>query len=229
MSCLMVTRGNPGLVAQSLACFRAQTWRHKELVIVCDDVSAELRQLLEREPSVRLIEISEKLPLGDLRNLSVARSRGTYVCQWDDDDLYDPRRIATQVGVMTASGVMAVFLSRWLIWWPARDTLALSPQRVWEGSMLAHRSVIPVYPSLRRKEDTYVVKWITSHHATALLDCPQMYCYRITGENTWDEAHFDFLISRSARVFEDEEKRRMMQLPCFRIEPTQAVSTTAPA
>lgn len=217
VSCLMVTRGNPEFVASALACFRAQTWVNKELVVVCDDVSDELRELLNDDDRIRLVDVSHKVTLGDLRNLAVANSTGTYVCQWDDDDLYDPRRIAVQMGVLTSAGVMSVFMNRWLIWWPGRDTLALSNKRVWEGSMLAHRSVLPIYPSMPRKEDSYVAHWVTAYHATALLDWPQMYCYRVTGQNTWDEAHFDRMMSQASKIFEGEEKQAVLQLPCFRI------------
>lgn len=211
----MVTRGNPALVASSLACYRAQTWQNKELVVVCDRVTAELRDLLKNEKDVRLVEVTQTLSLGDLRNLSVAASTGTYVCQWDDDDLYDPRRIAAQMGVLTAAGAMAVFLKRWLIWWPARDTLVVSGKRVWEGSMLAHRSVVPIYPSIARSEDTWVAKWVTGYHTTALVDCPQLYCYRVTGENTWNEAHFEKLVAAATRTLSDDEKRSALRLPCF--------------
>lgn len=217
VSCLMVTRGNPVLVSQALACFRAQTWQHKELVVVCERVTKELRELLKYDKQVRLIEVTQKLSLGDLRNLSVARSEGTYICQWDDDDLYDPTRIEVQMNVLMATCVQSTFLSRWLIWWPARDRLVLSSSRVWEGSMLAHRSVIPVYPSLPRREDSYVARWVTAHHPTALIDLPQLYCYRVTGENTWDEGHFERMFSRATKVFKDEEKRAMMKLPCFNV------------
>lgn len=217
VSCLMVTRGNPGMVATALACFRAQTWSNKELVVVCEDVRPALRELLKDDDRIRLIEVSHKVSLGDLRNLAVAHSSGTYVCQWDDDDLYDPRRIAVQMGILTSAGVMSVFMNRWLIWWAARDTLALSNKRVWEGSMLAHRSVLPIYPALARKEDSYVTHWVTAHHPTALMDWPQMYCYRITGQNTWDEAHFERMLSQASKVFEGEEKAAVLRLPCFTV------------
>ena len=36
------------------------------------------------------------LTLGELRNFSVQLARYPLVCQWDDDDLYHPRRLETQ-------------------------------------------------------------------------------------------------------------------------------------
>lgn len=215
VSCLMVTRGNPLMVSSALACFRAQTWQNRELIVVCENITAELRDLLKDEARATLIAVTQKMTLGDLRNLSVAHSRGTYVCQWDDDDLYDPQRIAVQMDVLNGAGVMSVFLSRWLIWWPAREILALSANRVWEGSMLAHRSVLPIYPSLPRREDSVVTRWITSHHATTLIDWPQMYCYRVTGQNTWDETHFEDMLSRATKIFGADEQQTLLRLPCF--------------
>jgi glycosyltransferase involved in cell wall biosynthesis len=216
VSCLMVTRGRMPWVRAATASFAAQTWPHRELVIVCDAVTDALRALVAATPQVRLEEAPAGLTLGELRNLSLARAHGDFVCQWDDDDLYDPGRIALSMKVLTESGVDAVFLDRWLTWWPARDRLFVSSSRLWEGSVLARRSCMPAYPSQARAEDSVVTQWIARHHAIAVMvDCPWMYCYRVTGENTWDAAHFERHFAEASRVFEGAEAEQIRRLPCF--------------
>ena len=214
VSALMVTRGNVEMVRSSLACFRAQTWPNKELVVVCAAVTAPLRELLNRS-NEKLIEVPGLLTLGNLRNIAISMASGDYICTWDDDDLYDPSRLTVSMQVILQSGVAAVFLNQLLIWWPERDLLALSGSRTWENSMVAKRAAVPVYPSMAKSEDFVAVDYLCRHHSFAMLDAPTMYCYRITGENTWDEAHFEGLLSHSPKCFEGTEKVDLLNSTLF--------------
>jgi glycosyltransferase involved in cell wall biosynthesis len=212
----MVTRGRLDLVRESVAGFMAQSWPSRELVVVCDDVSEGLRELLApMGEQARLVEAPRGLSLGDLRNLAIARASGAYVCQWDDDDLYDPDRIGVCMQVLQDAGVDAVFLSRWLFWWPDRQVLAQLETRIWEGSILARRSVMPVYPSLPRAEDTSAIYFLLKHRRVALVDAPHLYCYRVTGHNTWDAKHFEDMLSRASRIFRPDEHAAVLRQPCF--------------
>lgn len=216
VSCLMVTRGNMNLIRASYDSFSSQSWKHKELIIVCDNVTEELRNLAASNPhEVRLVEAPPGNLLGDLRNLSVARCRGDFICQWDDDDLYDPNRIAISMRILSQASVDAVFLNSWLMWWEARRLLAVSPVSAWDGSMLARRSVVPIYPSLAKGEDNFVTNWICRNHPVALIEYPQLYLYRVTGENTWDEQHFERLFRSASRIFSTAELDEAFKLPCF--------------
>ena len=217
VSCLMVTRGDMNLIRQSYSSFKSQTWQNRELVIVCAHVSDELRSLAaDDEREVRLVEIDDgSFTLGDQRNLSVARSQGDFICQWDDDDLYDPDRISISMKVLIESSVEAVFLSRWLLWWESMGKLSISSSRVWEGSMLARRSVIPIYASIKKGEDTLVTKLISRQFPISLIDYPQLYCYRVTGYNTFSDNHFEELFAHSSKVFKEEEFAAVFSLPCF--------------
>jgi len=212
----MVTRGNMNLIRASYNSFRSQTWTHKELIIVSDNVTGELEQLARSNPQeVKLFEIPPGNELGDLRNLSVAKSRGDFVCQWDDDDLYDPNRIAISMRILSQASVDAVFLNSWLMWWEARKLLAISPVSVWDGSLFARRSIIPIYPSLTKGEDNYITNWICRNHSVALIEYPQLYLYRITGENTWGTQHFERLFGSASKIFSNAELKEAFKLPCF--------------
>src|ERR1700730_8101516 len=97
VSCVMVTSAVPArmaLLARSLACYRHQTYRTRELLVVLDRKSetaeSELTALLRSLESdeVRLIVPPAGLSLGALRNIGSAEARGAILCQWDDDDLH---------------------------------------------------------------------------------------------------------------------------------------------
>ena len=102
VSCLMVTRGDVQLLSYSLVCYLNQDYPHRELLIVTDNVTPALRALAERHAAqnVKLVTVPAGLTLGDLRNFAAARAAGDVICQWDDDDLYDPARLSASVHVL---------------------------------------------------------------------------------------------------------------------------------
>jgi glycosyltransferase involved in cell wall biosynthesis len=214
VSCLMVTRGDEGLMRQAIACFQAQTYGHRELIVVSaarqTDVAGFVAGL--GDPRIRFVAAADA-PLGGLRNASVAAAQGDLICQWDDDDLSDPRRLELMVSVLAASQCDAVFLSRVTLWWPARRRLVLSEARLWEGTMLARRGAVPPYPHYDRREDSAMVETLRQGSSVAVVDAPGMYVYRVTGKNTWDEAHFDALFATASRDLSDDYDARTASWP----------------
>src|SRR5690606_5146342 len=110
VSCLMVTGGRAPLAAVAIQCFQAQTWAARELVIVDDAPDPALAETVRRlgDPAIRHIRLPpEGRTLGELRNLAIDAARGPFVCQWDDDDLYDPLRIEYQMRALAMTGTDA--------------------------------------------------------------------------------------------------------------------------
>ena len=225
VSCVMVTRGDMNLIRESYRAFKSQSWKNRELVIVSENVTDELRSLARGDSDeVKLVEVHKgTTTLGDLRNLSVARSRGDFVCQWDDDDLYDPDRISICMKVLIESSSDAVFLSRCLLWWKSMGRVAISPVRVWEPSIFARRAVLPIYPSIGKGEDSVVTDWIARYHPISIIDYPQLYCYRVTGNNTSSVDHFEMWFSHATRVFKENEFAAVYKLPCFNFLSKDAI------
>jgi hypothetical protein len=60
-----------------------------------------------------------------------------------------------------------------------------------------------------------IAHWVTTHFPVALVEYPQLYCYRVTGENTWKGKHFDQLFDQATRTFKKEEFGEVFKLPCF--------------
>jgi Anp1/Glycosyl transferase family 2/Glycosyltransferase sugar-binding region containing DXD motif len=214
VSCLMVTRNRSALAVCAVKGFLAQSYPVRELVILDDGSDRELAQFLQAlaDPRIRYLHLPDGgSSLGALRNQAVAMSRGSYVCQWDDDDLYDPTRLAMQMTALLAARADACFLSRWVIWWPKQQRLAESNQRVWEGSMLCLKSKMGLYPALRRGEDTPVVDAIVQSGRVVLLDQSRLYVYVVHEGNTFDSAHFESQWQSASRQFTGVEYTRLMQ------------------
>jgi glycosyltransferase involved in cell wall biosynthesis len=202
VSCLMVTRGKIFPSRFAVACFQHQTYENRELIIVVDDSSCGLLSYVGRlkDDRIRVVEVSAGTrTLGELRNISVASARGEYVCQWDDDDLYAPERIQTQLAALLSARAAACVLRRWTLWWPETNRLAISGVRLWEGSILALRRVMPPYPALRRGEDTEMMKSLRQRERVLSLEAPSLYVYIYHGGNTFGEQHFFNIYNLSRR------------------------------
>ncbi|MEU8823181.1 glycosyltransferase family A protein [Streptomyces sp. NPDC048636] len=203
VSCLMVTKDRPGFAARAVRCFLAQTHAPAELVVVDDGTDDTLARHLDAlaDPRIRHHRTPRPgLTLGEVRNLAVELAAGPYVCQWDDDDVYDPERLEVQLAAVAGLGASACFLARERLWWPARRTLALSGARVWENSMLCAREGMPRYPALRRGEDSAVALGVVRAGLVVSVDAPELYTYVCHGANTCDEPHL-------ARLFEAAAQR----------------------
>lgn len=176
VSCLCITQpGRERFLAEAVACFEAQDYPNKELVIVNDTKDGRA--------------------LGELRNESMDRASGHYLAHWDDDDLSHPSRLSKQISEMIVGQAQASFLERvtfrCLCGYEHPSHYRNSP---WENTMIVKQEVIGDlrFPLLDRGEDTVfvngIMKKITTH---ALIREPGLYTYRYHGQNTWDASHWD--------------------------------------
>jgi len=217
VSCLCVTRGRVDRLRGVLRCFRDQTWPDRELVLVYEEDDLETARFVRDEasdfPGIVAVCVpgASCLPLGALRNLSVARATGDWVCQWDDDDWHHPDRITAQLESLEGRpGAEASVLSRWIVFDEARGRAHLAPHRAWEGSLLCRRSTLPAYPERARGEDTPVIGALERRGQLVLLERPELYVYVLHGRNSWPRSHFssyahaafDLGDARSAEIVE---------------------------
>jgi glycosyltransferase involved in cell wall biosynthesis len=213
VSALMITRCRPRLAAVAIECFRAQTWPRRELVIVDHGASEELGRYVERLGDRRIRHVPlgpSRTPLGTLRNRSLAEARGDWICQWDDDDLSHPARIAMQMAAARAVHADACLLFRETLWRTGRERLAWSGGGLWENSMLARRVSVPEFPPLRRGSDTPVVRAMAGRLPLALLDEPRLYVYIEHGRNLWKADHWDHMWRTASKRAGGRESREWL-------------------
>ncbi|MGE0725384.1 MAG: tetratricopeptide repeat protein, partial [Alphaproteobacteria bacterium] len=237
VSCLMVTRGRAPLAQVAIECFRRQTWPERELVIVDDDPDDTLTRHVDGlgDPAVRIERLPDDgRPLGELRNRALAAARGSYICQWDDDDLPDPLRIEVQMEVLFRTRARACFLRRWVHWWPQSERLALSSRRIWEGSMLAEKAIVPAYPAVRRGEDTAPMIALCRAHRVAHVDAPRLIVYGAHGRNTHHANHYENLWTWATAKWQGPRYRALRaelarRLPLDAYEAAARTLAAAPA
>jgi len=201
ISCLMVSRGALYPAAHAIACYQRQSYPRRELVILSTAEDDPVARFVcdTGDPTIRHIA-TPPATLGEMRNAAIAHARGDLIATWDDDDLHHRDRLARQLAAMESNDVKACFLQRVLLWWPARRQLRVSHAYQWEGTMLAHRAIVPIFPAVPREEDLAAVAAMLKLHRAALLDWPKGYCYAVHGGNTNSTAHFDPIFAISLTI-----------------------------
>jgi glycosyltransferase involved in cell wall biosynthesis/GR25 family glycosyltransferase involved in LPS biosynthesis len=102
-------------VPRAVECFLQQDYGKKELVVV-DDGTVRIRDLLPMDSRIRYIRLARRTALGTKRNIACRHARGSIIVHWDDDDWSAPWRVSYQVAELQASGADVCGLSRVLYW-----------------------------------------------------------------------------------------------------------------
>lgn len=95
----------PGLLQDAVACFLAQEWEGRKVLVVIND--EPMQELVFDHPDVRIVNRRERLPLAAKRNIAISECmefKPDYLFPMDDDDLFAPDRISTSVEHM-AGGI----------------------------------------------------------------------------------------------------------------------------
>lgn len=215
VSCLMVTSYAPErreFLARSLESYCRQTYPNRELVVVPDCAPNEQQELAQAladlgRADTFVSQAVEGQSLGALRNLSLERATGALVCQWDDDDLYHPRRVEVQAQPLRDGAAQASILGRHFNYFQQERRMLLIDWRGalfkgHPGTLMMRRDLGLRYPVSgpfsRRSEDSSLFQQLLRRRvAVAVIDtAPELYVYRFHGANTWAREHHLGLVAR---------------------------------
>ena len=217
VSCLMPALPDPARLdafRRSVADYCRQTHPRCELVVVLDrgDPDARAAMLahlasLARD-DVRVVEPAEKLTLGALRNVSVARARGEVLCHWDDDDWFHPDRVRAELAELSRTGAQALVLEDALLYFPAERTLHWSNWRATEpkglpGTLMFRRAAAVPYPdtgpeAFRGEDTTAITRMQGQGGYRAMAGAAHLYVYVCHAANTSGAAHLAMLVRELA-------------------------------
>src|SRR5262245_16796280 len=99
VSCIMPTANRRIFASQAIEYFLRQDYARKELIVV-DDGSDSLADLMPERAEVRYLRLPRPTPLGIKRNLACQASTGELIAHWDDDDWMSPERLSRQVAAL---------------------------------------------------------------------------------------------------------------------------------
>ena len=200
----MVTQPNRlEKIRESIDCFHYQTYPHRELVVVhTGDVDFH-RTLCEighkyPEDEISIFAEADSLCLGELRNRSIRNASLEFICQWDDDDLNHPARLAVQFATLEANQGDFCFFTDQLHYFRNRNFLFWDdwnlepyPGNLIEGSIMGKRELIGEYPALARGEDTPLMRRIVAsgHRVAQLAGHGYLMIYTYHGDNAWGFLH----------------------------------------
>lgn len=208
VSCLCVTRGKPQKLQKAIQCFQAQSYHNRELIIVFEDddlATIDFVRSLDRDQGIRCLKLgsSPKLTLGQLRNRAIEFSKGTFFCQWDDDDWYHCDRLSVQLTAAMSGYNDASVMTNWILFDEIERQGYFSLFRLWEGSVLCKKEVVNkelCYPSMSKGEDSIFINNLVEAHRVIPVINPNLYIYSCNGANVSSRGHFDFMFSRSQRL-----------------------------
>lgn len=98
VSCIMPTRNRREWIARAIACFNAQTYANKELIVLDNGDSVE--DLIPKQDNIRYVRLPGTQATGQLRNICCTLSRGEFIAHWDDDDWSHPKRLEEQIAAL---------------------------------------------------------------------------------------------------------------------------------
>jgi glycosyltransferase involved in cell wall biosynthesis len=199
----MVTQsGREAECKSSIENFSRQSFSNKELIVIHDgpdEFHQHLCTVISNYPKSQIqVFSSPKQSLGLLRNQSVKLANYPYICQWDDDDLSHPDRLALQFEFLQQMNAEFCFLTdqlhlfseqRVLFWddW----SVERYPGNLIQGTMLGRRDLVGEYADLSTGEDTDLVSRIIAQGNTIapMSGFGWMYLYIYNGRNAWSLEH----------------------------------------
>jgi len=100
VSVILTTRDRPSLLPVAIACYRQQTYPHRELIVVDDGERFPVDAAVLDAVGGRLIRAAPGTPLGAKLNLGIDAAHGSLCQKMDDDDWYAPGFLASMVSAL---------------------------------------------------------------------------------------------------------------------------------
>lgn len=199
VSCIMPTYNRRRYLPQALEAFRQQDYPLRELIVV-DDGSDKIGDLLRGAPDVQYLRLSRRMSIGAKRNLACQHARGEIIAHWDDDDWYSPDRLRYQVapivfGVADLTGLENKFVLELPVgeFWTNDPRLheRMFVENVHGGTLVYRKQVWAEglrYPETNLAEDAWLLYRATrSGKRLRRLSNPGVFVYVRHGKNAWRE------------------------------------------
>jgi len=94
VSVITSTHNRPLFIRKAIDLFAAQTWPHREMIIMDDGPAGIVPSLLPH--GVRHVRIPSYTWITHKHRMAFPLCQGEFMAYWDDDDFYSPRRLAMQ-------------------------------------------------------------------------------------------------------------------------------------
>lgn len=138
---ILTTRDRPSLLRIAFACYRHQTYRSRDLIVVDDGDRFPVEQGEVAECGGKLIRVAPGTALGAKLNIGISEAPGQLCQKMDDDDWYAPEFLETMVSALrdqerTVCRPTLLFVSPFLFFDVARWEIRESTNRNAPGATL---------------------------------------------------------------------------------------------
>jgi glycosyltransferase involved in cell wall biosynthesis len=97
VSVVLTTRDRPRFLSIALRCYAAQTYPHRELIVVDDGLTTPVDEEDVRALGGRLVRVPHGASIGAKLNAGIEIARGPLCQKMDDDDWYAPEFLETMI------------------------------------------------------------------------------------------------------------------------------------
>ena len=195
ISCLMLTRNRLGAFKKSIKDFVNQDYSNKELVIVNNGnflyKSLVKNYLKNINSNITYVE-SERLSIGELRNLGISRCLGEFIAIFDDDDRHRPDRLSKQIEICLSSNVTGTVLRNFVSVEKSKRNMCHINHGL-DGTLLFQNPYGYIkYTDINQGEDTAFIKKLKEKgYLIIVLELEhELYEYHYHGRNTVSRTHF---------------------------------------
>ena len=183
--CVMVTGYTPiriPMARQRVKMFLRQTYPNKSLLIVNDG-----KLLKMYHPDVHELRLPRLHDLGTLRNVALDVAFDSWVCQWDDDDVYPIDKIERQVEFLQKTNSDICTYRNQLIYSTVSNCARYYTSYEWHGieGTILHKPTEYRYPQSGKGEDTEFI--LQFNNLQVINNEPEENIKLHHGSNVWDE------------------------------------------
>jgi len=183
ISCLMLIR-DIKFLDEAIEQFNQQTYQHKELVIVFDDICIE-NYIKEHYIQNNIILVLSKVKiLSEKRNESLDASHGEYLCLWDCDDLFSKDRLEVLVSTMKKEQTRICRVDKFfMINQLTGEKFISSSLGFGFGCMVGWKRTVDRFEGIEPGEDYTFYKKITKKYEYSIINRSDLYTYCWHGGN----------------------------------------------
>ena len=108
ISVVIPTHSRPDMLREAIASVRAQAFSDYEIIVVCNGAKSEDLARYAAIPGIDLI-VTNRKGIGLALNIGIEAARGEWIAFLDDDDLWEPSKLETQLRVANSANADVIF------------------------------------------------------------------------------------------------------------------------
>jgi glycosyltransferase involved in cell wall biosynthesis len=189
--------------------FDRQTFTDREWIIVTDKSKAGVFRWVDKlnRPDIRAVGVKDGSQRWILRNTAIDKAAGRLLAQWDDDDLYHPELLWSQVNFLRMTGAEACFMQThlhifekerrvWVLDWGKIRDKGHPGTVMWQAaSNLRYQAGFDTTEAHWPEDSVFQADLMERGSVAYLGDMPYLYGYTFHGNNTTGEVHHRKLVT----------------------------------